>query len=136
MPFLPCAWSRAPVGRFHKWGFPRGPPSRPLAVARPSHSARYISRQCVSYFTVGRESRAAPGRQFNRPFFHLGVEQFDRGAGPMSSGIEIGGHPAATKRGLVIQTELVVSPYGGLPAAIRNDLASAISKGEARQNKP
>jgi len=44
----------------------------------------------VSYFTVGRESRAAPGRQFNRPIFHLGVEQFDRGGGPMGSGIEIG----------------------------------------------
>jgi len=53
----------------------------------------------MSYFTVGRESRAAPGRQFNRPAFHLGVEQFDRGAGPMGSGIEIGGHPATTKRG-------------------------------------
>jgi len=29
-----------------------------------------------------------------------------------------------------------VSPYGGLPAAIGNDLASAVSEGEARQNKP
>ena len=30
----------------------------------------------------------------------------------------------------------MVSPYGGLPAAIGNDLASAVSEGEARQNKP
>jgi hypothetical protein len=66
----------------------------------------------------------------------LGVEQFDRGGGPMGSGIEIGGHPATTKRGLVIQTELVMSPYGGLPAAIGNDLASAVSEGETRQNQP
>ena len=38
----------------------------------------------------------------------------------------------AIEGGLVIQTELVMSPYGGLPAAIGNHLASAVSEGEAR----
>src|SRR5262249_45086367 len=99
MPFLPCAWSHAPVCRFHKWWILRRPSSRPLAVARPNHSARYISRECVSYLTLGRESRAAPSRKFSRPIFHLVVEQLDRGDVLMGSGIEIGGHPATTKRG-------------------------------------
>src|SRR5262249_29524777 len=59
MPFLPCAWSRAPVCRFHKWRILRRPSSRPLAVARPSQSARYVSRGCVTYFTLGKRRREA-----------------------------------------------------------------------------
>jgi len=39
---------------------------------------------------------------------------------------------AAKRGGLIIQAQLVISPDGGLATAIRNNLASAVSEGEAR----
>ena len=38
----------------------------------------------------------------------------------------------ADEGGSIIEAQLVVSPDGGLAAAIKNKLASAVSEGEAR----
>ena len=43
---------------------------------------------------------------------------------------------AANEGGSIVQAQLVVSPDGGLATAIGNNLASAVSEGEARQHKP